>query len=608
MPVRRSGCCWRSCGSSPTRTSSVDLYALAASEVYGLGGEDLTAIVNIARRRNRSVWAILEELEAQPGILRLRPETRATVHALVADLARYVALAHERPAGELLYGFLRRSGILARLAATDSVAAEEALSNIARFFEIVRAQSALLADDRAIFLAPHLQTLIEAGDDPATADLDPDARRGRGPDRPQGQGPRVPRRLPARARRRPVPRHRSWRAAGAPGGPRSGSRPEPGARARRGAPALLRRDDPGARRADPVARRRLRRGARPAGLAVRARGPRPAGDGGGARRRGRAAPAPLDRLAAFEAAAARPEAPRGPIEEPLSLSFYQVDDYLTCPLKYKYAHVLRVPLAPHHAIVYGAALHKAVQMFHQRHAPRARHERGGARRGLRVGLDERGVRQPRARGGPAGGRPPGAASVPGRPARARRRHPDLRRARVQLRARRRPGPRPLGPGRRRADRRGPSGRRRRRTREPAASADVVSPTLGILGPERVTITDYKSSDVRDPAKARQRARDSLQLQIYAMGYEAMTGRLPDAVALHFLESGLVGRVEVDPKRLAKAKAQDRDRGRRDAGPRLHAQAGLPRLHVLRVPRHLPVERRAIGPAHRASDPATATPP
>ena len=30
--------------------------------------------------------------------------------------------------------------------------------------------------------------------------------------------------------------------------------------------------------------------------------------------------------------------------------------------------MLRVPLAPHHAIVYGAALHKAVQMFHQRHA------------------------------------------------------------------------------------------------------------------------------------------------------------------------------------------------------------------------------------------------
>jgi DNA helicase-2/ATP-dependent DNA helicase PcrA len=84
-------------------------------------------------------------------------------------------------------------------------------------------------------------------------------------------------------------------------------------------------------------------------------------------------------------------------------------------------------------------------------------------------------------------------------------------------------------------------------------ADVVTPTLPLLGRERVTITDYKSSDVRDPVRARQRARDSLQLQIYAMGYEALTGRLPDAVQLHFLESGLVGRAEIDPKRLDKAR-------------------------------------------------------
>jgi DNA helicase-2/ATP-dependent DNA helicase PcrA len=88
---------------------------------------------------------------------------------------------------------------------------------------------------------------------------------------------------------------------------------------------------------------------------------------------------------------------------------------------------------------------------------------------------------------------------------------------------------------------------------PEPHADVVTPTLPLLGRERVTITDYKSSDVRDPVRARQRARDSLQLQIYAMGYEAMTGRLPDAVQLHFLDSGLVGRAEVEPKRLEKAR-------------------------------------------------------
>jgi len=88
--------------------------------------------------------------------------------------------------------------------------------------------------------------------------------------------------------------------------------------------------------------------------------------------------------------------------------------------------------------------------------------------------------------------------------------------------------------------------------EGRAAADVVEPTL-FAYPERVVITDYKSSDVRDPAKARQRARESLQLSIYAMGYEAMTGRLPDAVALSFLETGLVGTAPVDRKRIDKAR-------------------------------------------------------
>ena len=128
------------------------------------------------------------------------------------------------------------------------------------------------------------------------------------------------------------------------------------------------------------------------------------------------------------------------------------------------------------------------------------------------------------------------------------------------------------------------------------SADVISPTLGMLGRERVTITDYKSSDVRDPVRARQRARDSLQLQIYAMGYEAMTGRLPDAVALHFLDSGLVGKVEVDRKRLAKARDKIDDGGRGDPCPRLPRHPGPDGVLVVRLPGHLPGER---GPLIRA---------
>ena len=56
-------------------------------------------------------------------------------------MTRFAAMAHERPAGEVLYAFLRDSGLLARLAAT-ATAADEGLGNIARFFDLIRAQSA----------------------------------------------------------------------------------------------------------------------------------------------------------------------------------------------------------------------------------------------------------------------------------------------------------------------------------------------------------------------------------------------------------------------------------------------------------------------------------
>ena len=440
-----------------------------------MGGEDLTAIVNMARRRNRSVWAVLDELERQPGILRLaardagdgaqagRPTCAATrtwrTSARPASCCTdSCAAAASSP------GWSRRT----------PPPAEEALQNIARFFEIVRAQSALLADDRAVFVAPHLATLIEAGDDPATAELDPDAdavavltvHKAKGLEFPVVFLPgMVAGRFPLNGRGETLP---------LPAGLGRGEPATPEAEPRRGAAAVLRRDDPGARRADPVPRRGLRRRPGPPRLAVRARGPRPADDGRRARCR-RPADEP-DRAAGRRSTPSRPRsaAVDGPITEPLSLSFYQIDDYLTCPLKYKYAHVLRVPLAPHHAIIYGAALHKAVQMFHVRHAKgyvmsEAELDEVFESAWSNEGFVSRDHEEARLEAGRAALRRFRAAQLePGR------RDPDLRRARVQLQPRRRPRPGPMGPRRHRAGRGGERGRRGPRRRPRAGAAPTWS--------------------------------------------------------------------------------------------------------------------------------------
>jgi DNA helicase-2/ATP-dependent DNA helicase PcrA len=550
-------------------SSSVDVYALAASDLYRLGGADLTAIVNTARRRNRSLWEVVEELVRQPGLLRLSPETRAALDKLVLDLQRFTELAHERPAGEVLYQFLRDSGILSRLASTDTIAAEESLQNIARFFEIIRSQTDLLPDDRIVFVARHLQTLIDAGDDPATAEVDPDAEAVAVLTVHKAKGLEFPvvfmtglidGRFPARSRREPL---------GLPAELVHETLPEGdphvqeerrlfyvGMTRARDELVLSHASDYGGRRVRRVSQFVLEALDLPAVAAAGA-----AADA--------AAHAPLERLAAFEPKAEPVEPGREPVEGPLSLSFYQVDDYLTCPLKYKYVHVLRVPIAPHHAIVYGSALHKAVQEFHRLQARGvvmseeellAAFDRAWSNEGFLTREHEearlaagraalRRFREEQLQPGtvvPAYVEREFSFSLDGDRVRGRMDRVDIERLPAEMAT----------------------------SPEVAETqiADGITPALPGLHPERVTITDYKSSDVRDPSRARERARESLQLQIYAMAYQAETGRLPDALQLWFLESGLIGRVEVDPKRLDKARESIR---RVAAGIRAHRFEATP---------------------------------
>ncbi len=203
-------------------------------------------------------------------------------------------------------------------------------------------------------------------------------------------------------------------------------------------------------------------------------------------------------------------------DEPLNLSFSQIDDYLSCPLKYRLRHQVRVPTPPHHALVFGNALHQAVALANNRRM-----------RGAAVDADAlEGVLQ-------AHWRSEGFLSQEHEAARYQSGVDALVRFALE-----------------------------------AASADdrilaVEQPFSVRIGNDRVrgrydvvreteagvVITDYKSGDTRDPARARQRARSSLQLQLYALAWEAEHGARPAAVELHFLEGAVVGQVTPTDRQL-----------------------------------------------------------
>jgi DNA helicase-2/ATP-dependent DNA helicase PcrA len=208
-----------------------------------------------------------------------------------------------------------------------------------------------------------------------------------------------------------------------------------------------------------------------------------------------------------------------PEHQLLTLSHHQIDDYLTCPLKYKYIHVLRVPLLPHHTIVYGQAIHKAIEEYHRR-------------------------------------------KVAGLPVSVEILHETFRRSWSSQGFL----------SREHEEQRFATGLKAlelffQREEEAGCTPLLVEQDFSfLLGNDRVTgrwdrvdvrngalyIVDFKSSAVQEQDKANDEAKRSLQLSIYALGYREAYGRTPDFVELRFVESGLIGRAAVTDKLLAKA--------------------------------------------------------
>lgn len=505
---------------------SVSLYDLATSEIFGLSPSDVTLAMNRARRRRSSLAAALRDAGEHPEDSPFGLRAIEVVQRLLGSLEAHRSMSTERSCGELLYHFITSSGWLTRLSHEARETGDERLANVARFFEIVRRQGGLLRDDRLPFLVAQLDTLIETGDDPSTADAEPD----------EGDAVHVLTYHKAKGLEFPVVFMVGLVADRIPGRERSDPL-EP--------PAELLRDAITGAAGDHVAEERrlfyvgMTRAREELVLSW-------AQDYGGRRSRAvsqfvtealdlpPATPPEVVRPVLTEqlarhAGSPREAAPTAPAsrpaigDRPLMLSYGQVSDYLDCPARYRYGHVLRIPTPVSHQMVYGRALHAAAQAYHRRQMA-----------GRQMTIDELHAALDSA------WESIGFLTREHEEARLTAAHEAIARFWDEQQRD------PARPSAIEQDFTVAFGRDRIRGRYDRIDRDDDG---------RVVITDYKSSDVRDLPTANRRARESLQLSIYALAYEAQRGSLPDELALHFLESGIVGRAAPSERRLERAQEQ-----------------------------------------------------
>ena len=502
------------CMSDPTDDRA--LFFLAASEIYGVPALAISELRKSAERRNRG---LLKSIEDALALGSYEGETAQALSRLLGDLAEMRAFALRHPTGETLYRYLAYSGYLERLTtqgAEGDARADEKVQNLAKLFNITRGFNGLALRDRPIEFVRHLALLRQAGDDPRAAEAEDDE-----------DAVHVLTVHRAKGLEFPVVFLVGLEANHFPGVYRADPLPFP--------EALLRQPVPGGDIHRAEERRLFYVGM------TRAREELSltwSVDHGGPRK-WKTSPFVLEALDRAELPLARalhedhihrhmraPEAvpvPLAPLgdDEELELSNRQVDDWLTCPLRYKYAHVLRVPLLPHHSVGYGLALHNAIRDYYV-------HAREGwpvdAERLVQVFEDSW----------------TGEGFIT-------REHElqRLERGRAAIRAwYAREQAAPSSPAVIEGTFRFKRGRNVVRGR-----FDRVD-----VRPEGPVIVDFKSSGVDDPKKAMQRAKDSLQLKVYSLAWQETSSKRPAAVELHFIESGLVGRAAVDDAAIAKAEA------------------------------------------------------
>jgi len=485
---------------------SVSVHYLASSDVYNVPIVDLTWCSTWADRKHRPLYEVLRRVEELPELRDgLTEEGRAAIAAFAADIERFMERAREMPTGDLLYQFLVDSGRLLRMQKAANVRDEAEVQNIAKFFRRVQDAAKALRYDNVREFVKHLDALIDAGDDPAVAEADVETPAVRVLTVHKAKGLEYPvvflvdlvqDKFPSRTRRE---------ALEVPLELRPDARP----------PADFHKKEE--RRLFYVGMTRARREL----YLTSAR------DYGGSRQRkvsqfvlealdlAKDEARPFKSKAVEELERYAPPAETGelalpviPPEQELTISHKQIDEYQSCPLKYRYSYILRVPQPRHHTMVYGAAIHEVVEFYLRRRAA-----------GNYTSLDDllaeyekKWVNQ-------------GFLSWEHQEARKKAGRDSLTHFWQQEEAH---GIRP----------------------------SFIEKDFGfVVGNDRVrgrydrvdeellgaVIIDYKTSDVATAKAADKRARESLQLKIYALAWREMTGALPERVELRFLESHTLGR-------------------------------------------------------------------
>lgn len=334
---------------------SLSLYYLAESEIYGLNSATLTRLTLYADHSNLPLLDVFRDIGTIDSFKTIPKSHKEKITKIIGDIKEFSLQKTVLTSGRLLYEFLKSTGYLGRLAGRQVEYADIKTQNIAIFFDIIKRFEEVTEHPYALSFIKHLNNLMRAGDDPSPAQADADT-----------DAVSILTVHKAKGLEFPIVIMAGLAEGSFPSRTRSSIMEIPDALVReRDIPPDFHIQEE--RRLFYVAMTRAKKklymlGARNMG----------------GKRNSKVSrfimealdltikefevktPSSLEKIKRFGAIEIKKDIklPTG-ISDNLTLSVYHIEDYLACPLKYKYVQILRIPVMKHHSVVYGKALKTA---------------------------------------------------------------------------------------------------------------------------------------------------------------------------------------------------------------------------------------------------------
>lgn len=520
---------------------NMSFHYVATAAPYEVPPDDLAFSTSYARRHNKTLFEVFRIASKSPDFLGVSDAGREAMTRMADDLRTMLAAAAQEKTGEVLFGYLtEQTGTIATLSNSSEAKDAVKMQNIAKFFSIIERFSQVARYDRVPWFIDYLDSLIEAGDNPPVGEADWDEDAVNVLTVHQAKGLEFPvvflvglvaGRFPSRNRGDAIPLPDTLIKDILPGEEADFHKQEERrlfyvgmTRAKDDLYLTSAKDYGGKRPRKPSQFTSESLDLPPAQLNT-TKG---------------SALAPLTRRGKGTPETANEDLvliPRG--EETLVLSNRKIDDYLTCPMKYRYIHILKVPIRQHHSVIYGSAIHHAIRRYNTaRHAARGALSHGTLLQGeASITL----------------------AEVQDSFRKAWQTEGFLTREHEELRFQ--------------------EGLKALANFYSHAESEKAVPTyieqhfsfvengVKIVGvfdridiadagrPEDGRIIDYKTSRVEGQEDADKKTAKSRQLVIYALAYEKLFGKLPSALELRFLTPELIiGSAEPNEKAIDRARS------------------------------------------------------